>query len=472
MSSLPPEAQQIDGKERRFPIKRLITFFLLLTGSGLGIIIYQAGGFDFLLIALQRLSHKPLFLVAIVLLLCAEWTSDYFRYYVLARHLQIPMPWKFGIKIVFANLFFSYLTPGGTFGAPVTIYMMYKKGIQLSRAIALALIKPFLTFFVMLASGSIVFLFVDLSFTPTTKKVLIISSGVVLVLTIGVAGVIFFPTIASRLNARLFEGLRRLRRRRGAEATPRIDKWQKGFQATIEAFSLFGKAGWRGVLEGLVTTIINLFLFVYLSVVLLQALGFKASSGTLWLYSYVYYFLIAFAPTPGASGLAEGGGYFFFQSLGPPHLVSSYVVLWRFLSCYLVMVIGATLFLRFIRQAHLGDIETFQMELDPESDKNDDPQDPNTSGTSDKNDKSGTPDKADKSDDANAIASGAEQDTDRSDAQPGPEDEAPNTTEPASSQPDDATAQGHPTPAHDTAATEATSQPLPPVTLTPDQPDI
>ena len=360
-------------KNKRFPIKRLISFFLLLTGLGLGIIIYQAGGFDFLFKALAILSHSPFLLLLIGLLLFSEWYSDYLRYYVLARHLKIQMPFRFGIKIVFANLFFSYLTPGGTFGAPVTIYMMYKKGIKLSNAIALALIKPFLTFFVMLASGSVIFLIADFSFTPTTKHIIFASSSVVLVLTMMVAITIFFPNTGKLFTDRLFRFFRHIRHKQGAEKTPRLDKIQKGFHSTINAFALFGKSGWRGVFEGLITTIINLFLFVFISVILLKSLGFKAPMGTLWLYSYIYYFLIAFAPTPGASGLAEGGGYFFFQSIGSPQLVSSYIVLWRFLSCYLVMIIGSLLFLRFVKQAHLGELELFEEIASDDLDKSSSP---------------------------------------------------------------------------------------------------
>ncbi|MBU49568.1 MAG: hypothetical protein CL920_12805 [Deltaproteobacteria bacterium] len=352
------EAEQLTTPAvKKLPVKRLAIFFLLLTGSGLGLIIYKAGGTGFVFTALEKLAQSPGYIALIVCVLCAEWLSDYLRYRVLARHLKVEFPFRFGIQIVFAHLFFSYLTPGGTFGAPIIIYMMHKKGIRLSRAIALALIKAFLTFFVMLASGCVIFMFSDFSFSPATRQIMGLSVGVVAVLTAGVASIIFFPTFAQRVIDRCFDSLRGwVRAYTKKEDTPRIDKSQSGLHATIQSFALFGKAGWLGVFEGILTTVLNLGLFVFLSVVLLQALGFQASWAKMWLYSYIYFFLIAFAPTPGASGLAEGGGYFFFQTIGSPQLVSSYVVLWRVLSCYLVMLIGATMFLRFLRKAHLGEL--------------------------------------------------------------------------------------------------------------------
>ena len=80
--------------------------------------------------------------------------------------------------------------------------------------------------------------------------------------------------------------------------------------------------------------------------------GEASTSGSPDGLSYVYCFLIVFSPTPGASGLAEGGGYVLFEAEAPAEVVGSYVVLWRFVSCYLVMVIGSLLFVRFLRRVH------------------------------------------------------------------------------------------------------------------------
>ena len=291
----------------------------------------------------------------LVSLLLLEWYSDYLRYYVLARYLGVSMPFRFGIKIVFANLFFSYLTPGATFGAPVTIYMMKKNGAKLPNAIALAVIKSFLLFFVMLAGGVVVFLFGDFALSLSTQRLLWVCAGVISLLLMLLLVIIFRPQVASRWNAFLFKKMRAFALRRN-HPTDRLHRMEQGFDTTLQAFAIFGNSGFLAIFLAIFTTCVNLFFVFAISVTLLFALGFEISSSQAWYYSFLYYFLIAFAPTPGASGLAEGGGYLFFQHLAPMPLVSSYVVLWRLLTCYLVIAIGAFLFLRFVQDVQPKDI--------------------------------------------------------------------------------------------------------------------
>lgn len=346
--------------QARFPVKRTLTVFLILTLGSLGGIFLYSGDHQALMRSLKHLWDNNLVVGLIVGLLVMEWYTDYLRYRYLARGVGVNLPVGFGLKIVFANLFFAYLTPGGAFGAPVIIYMLVKRGESLPNAIAIALIKPFLLFFVLLLGGSVMFLLGDFSMSPGTQRVLWVSSVFVGILTIIVATIIFLPAQARKGSEGLFGYLRRSVHRRGSEQTPRLDRWQQGFETTITAFSMFGNKQAHNLLYSLLATIANLVFFLGISVVLLQALGFPISFKTSWVMSFLYFFLIAFSPTPGGSGLAEGGGYLFFKDLGPAHLVSSYVFLWRFLSCYLVLIIGGFMFFRFIQQLRVDDLKDIQ----------------------------------------------------------------------------------------------------------------
>lgn len=352
--------QKENSSPMRFPLKRFLGIFLLLTIGSILAIFVSAGGGEFLVKALRQLWARPSILALIVGLLLLEWYTDYLRYYSLAKGLDIDLPLGFGLKIVFANLFFAYLTPGGAFGAPVIIYMMVKRGEKLSHAVALALIKPFLLFFVLLLGGSMLFWFNDFTLTAATQNVLWVSSVFMGFLTLAVASSIFFPDKGRKVTDSLFQRLRTWRNKRGHAETPRLDKWQQGFQSTIEAFSLFGAKKLKYLLYSLLATIANLVLFLGISVVLLQALGFSISMQTSWVMSFLYYFVVAFAPTPGGSGIAEGGGYLFFKQLGSKELVGSYVILWRFLSSYLVLIIGGFLFFRFVQQLRVNELKDMQ----------------------------------------------------------------------------------------------------------------
>lgn len=357
----PHELSSTESAEGQWPIKRLMTVFFLLTAAGLTWLLMRSGDMSFLEVGMLQILSRPWLVALLVALLLLEWYSDYLRYYVLARYLGVEMPLRFGIKVVFANLFFSYLTPGATFGAPVTIYMMKKNGAKLPNAIALAVIKSFMLFFVMIAGGVFVFLFGDFALSPATQKLLWVCAGFISLLLMLLMVIIFRPDVASRWNSRLFNGMRAFALRRN-HPIERLNRIEEGFNTTLQAFATFGASGFWAIFLAIFTTSLNLFFVFAISVTLLFALGFQITSNQAWYYSFLYYFLIAFAPTPGASGLAEGGGYLFFQHLGSPSLVSSYVVLWRLLTCYLVIAIGAFLFLRFVRDVKLNDLTNLHEE--------------------------------------------------------------------------------------------------------------
>lgn len=349
-----PESQE--PSPRTWPLKRLIAVFIALSVAGLAWLWFQTGDTNFLQAGMWQLSRHPWLVALIVALLFLEWGSDYLRYLVLAKYMDVRMPFKFGMQVVFAHLFFSYLTPGGTFGAPVVIYMLRKNGEKLSKSIALAVVKPFFLFFVMLMGGAFILLTGRFEMSLKTQTIIWASGAVVGALTLVLMVVVFRPKTALRWNTVLFALVRKFLERRNHPMT-RIDRMEEGFRTTLEAFAQLGSAGWVAIALALLTTCLNLFFVIALSVTLLFALGFDISQGQAWYYSFLYYFVIAFAPTPGASGLAEGGGYLFFQHLGPMSLVSSYVVMWRLLTCYLVIAIGAYMFIRFLRDVKPTTVE-------------------------------------------------------------------------------------------------------------------
>ncbi len=75
-------------------------------------------------------------------------------------------------------------------------------------------------------------------------------------------------------------------------------------------------------------------------------------------------YLLLFAPTPGASGIAEGGGFLLFKPLCPEHLLGIFIVLWRFFSYYLLVILGGILLARMVSVDKLGMEEAEKTLLD------------------------------------------------------------------------------------------------------------
>jgi hypothetical protein len=55
---------------------------------------------------------------------------------------------------------------------------------------------------------------------------------------------------------------------------------------------------------------------------------------------FLLYITASFTPLPGASGAQEGGFYLFFKSFFPDSLIFAALLIWRFVTYYLFIIIG------------------------------------------------------------------------------------------------------------------------------------
>lgn len=57
------------------------------------------------------------------------------------------------------------------------------------------------------------------------------------------------------------------------------------------------------------------------------------------------YTSVAFAPLPGASGAQEVGFFVYFRDVFPHHMMYMAILIWRFFTYYLTVILGAVLVL-------------------------------------------------------------------------------------------------------------------------------
>jgi uncharacterized protein (TIRG00374 family) len=99
------------------------------------------------------------------------------------------------------------------------------------------------------------------------------------------------------------------------------------------------------ILAGAATTIlvyVNKFLIAYF---LLRAMGFEVDLLEVIFLQWVLYLVLYFAPTPGASGLAELSAVAIMGPLLPSAHSGAFVLLWRVFSLYIPMALGGILLL-------------------------------------------------------------------------------------------------------------------------------
>jgi uncharacterized protein (TIRG00374 family) len=152
--------------------------------------------------------------------------------------------------------------------------------------------------------------------------------------------------------------------KRSARVASRIDSLRDGIDRAHQCLVAFGSA--RGLLALFWAIILsapshaNKLLAGYIA---MRALGLPAHFVDILLVQTFISFLLYFAPTPGASGLAEVLSVAVMSIYVPRPLLPSYTLLWRFINSYATVAFGSLLFWRWLR----GGLVDRQLSVAPDS---------------------------------------------------------------------------------------------------------
>ena len=243
-----------------------------------------------------------------------------------------------------ANIFTGGLTPSQTGGGPAQIYVLTRAGLSLPVALVTSFLAYLCTIIALLGFGLLMlwngppraigdgygaFLGFGATFLGSFLLLLLLAlpkPGVCLALVRRVCNHI--PWFGKKLAAS------------GALA-------KVGYTLDTSS-SLIRQIKPRGallILGGAITTIlvyVNKFLVAYF---VIRAMGFEVDVLEVIFLQWVLYLVLYFAPTPGASGLAELSAVAIMGPLLPSAHSGAFVLLWRMFSLYVPMAVGGILLL-------------------------------------------------------------------------------------------------------------------------------
>lgn len=280
--------------------------------------------------------------VALALILAAlGWVFDALRIQVIAEIMEERVPFKTALSLVFLNAFGSAITPFQSGGGPILIYVLRNNGVPIGKGLALALTRTVVTVVVL---G--VFVPLSLLFVPDVFKESVAMMGVFLYATI-FALLFGILVIVSIVKSDLIKHLVKvvtLRMDRLDVFNLRVFSIVRFFNKQIDLYAqnmklLFTGGIFRFALL-VFLTLAYLFSAIFVLPVLAWALGIGISIKKAILIQGLFFFVLYFVPTPGASGIAEGGGAAIYRVLVPLNIVGVLSIGWRFFTHYLSIFIG------------------------------------------------------------------------------------------------------------------------------------
>lgn len=298
--------------------------------------------------------------VAVGLVLASmDWIGGGFRLWICARHVHPGVRLKDMILAGGFGAWGSYLTPFQSGSAPMAMWVMRRVGIPLPEAVT----SIFVTFVATVAFFAIAG---PLAVVLGAGKSLA-QHGLVLGITLydlfktslaifGLIGLLmlsalFVPGLVKRLIQRLAVRIARRSPRAGA----RMETLSTGVDRAHECMVAFGSP--KGLLTLLAAIVISGPSHankLFAGYVTLRILGIPADFTDILLLQTLISFLLYFAPTPGASGLAELISAAVMSIYVSRELMPSYTLIWRFINSYATVIVGSLIFWYWLRRGLIG----------------------------------------------------------------------------------------------------------------------
>lgn len=325
-------------KKKQFKVVlNILVIFIVLS-----IVLYFSLKDNYQEILKAILTINPLyFLIAILFLVLYRFISGIVYYYIVKINKEVISL----LKCVSINLimpFFHGVTPFAGGGQPIEIYYLHKEGISITKSTNITL-QNFIIYqisLVILGIFSLIYnniykLFPDNNFI----KQLVVLGFVINLLVLIVSFVLSFgKKIQTFICQKGICFLSKLKLIKDEEKTnKKINEYLNNFHKN----AIYLKRNKKLVLGLVLLNILGLFINYSIPYILAKGMNIELTLiDTIVATSYVM-IIGSFIPIPGGTGGIEYGFVFFYKYLIQGSLVNALMLVWRFISYYLSLSIGA-----------------------------------------------------------------------------------------------------------------------------------
>lgn len=313
--------------------------FILLTLALVLYLISQVGDVSQIIDAFRRIN--PWWLTGGIACFFVHVFLEGFILSVFFGYQKVKAKLGSCILVGLIGIYYSNITPAATGGQPMQAFAFKKRGIPSGIAYSALAVKFFcwqcalllIGAVLWISSGSYIYQLLGNAVWLLVLGFFMNSLMVMLVILLAInrnvvrAIIIFFVNIAYRL--RIVKDK--------AKTSSHMDAAMNDFHSSVDL--LTKHPGQFLVLFGFsliqVTALMSVIYFLYRGFSLLNH-----SYLQVFTVQVLLYITASFTPLPGASGAQEGGFYLFFRSFFPDDLIFASLLIWRFITYYLFIIVG------------------------------------------------------------------------------------------------------------------------------------
>lgn len=267
------------------------------------------------------------------------------RIQLMSASLGYRVQFSHCVNMVLAGLLAGTITPGQSGGEPVRVHELYRAGIKIGDATAVVIMERVLDGIILTAMGIIFMLlltgFILSIFNPALFVLVIIAWSFLIGFLLIPVFAIKYPEKTKNLLMKLVHWLVPRISRFSASSRSLTDRVDHEIDNLFMSMTRFTGTAWRGLFfGGIVTAFFWISEFLVASVIMM-GLGL----GPFILESFFFQILIAIIMmvplTPGSSGVTELSTSSLYALIIPSGMIGIFVILWRFVTFYLNIVLGA-----------------------------------------------------------------------------------------------------------------------------------
>lgn len=288
-----------------------------------------------------------------------DWFAGGLRLWLVVRQVHKDPPFKGMILAGGMGAWGSYLTPFQSGAAPMMIYTMRRFGVPMPKAMT-ATLMTFVATVIFFAIAGPLAIFLGAGRSLGSKgnvlglslyDLFLGSLGIFAGLGVVMVVVMLFPGLVRDLIHRLARWAGG--RHRGVAA--RLERLEVGIDQAHASILRFNTLpGWTSLFWAVIVSAPSHGNKLLAGYIALRAVGIEAHFVDVLLLQTLITFLLYFAPTPGASGIAEVLSAAVMSVYVPRELVPLYTLLWRLTLSYWTIGLGAWVFSSWVRQGLKG----------------------------------------------------------------------------------------------------------------------
>jgi uncharacterized protein (TIRG00374 family) len=277
-------------------------------------------------------------------LVVASWVADGWRMAVLARGMGGRVPLASAFRISMMGAFMAAVTPFDTGGEPLKVYFLHKNGMSVGQSTATVTMAAmfhstarFLLWALIPAAG----LFTGFNWQPTAVGRVTLAAGLafyVFYMVLFIVATVRPESLVSMVDRvcriRLFQRL--ITPDRMGNISEKVRAAADDFREGVIRIRSDGSAA----LLALLLSIVYWLAMTAVPVYILRGMGSGLPTLQILSVSMTVYLVMAYTPTPGASGGAEVGSVVLFSPFLSAAVLGTFVIVWRVVTYYLTLLIG------------------------------------------------------------------------------------------------------------------------------------